>query len=348
VTAKSDLDAAWDVVDLIDKRFETFRKLIDEREVDVAHLTVFYINVLQHYFWRGEPTAAAWKTIDKHIGGIREAHPDTTLFLMSDHGCAEIDTMFYANSWLEREGFLETTRGASSILDRLGVNQTRVSKLAQRLGIHRAVQKLTPELVKQRVPVDEEGAKREQKLDRVDWENTRAVASGQGLIYVVGNDKETRDEIIARLNALNSDVTGTPVAREVLTREQAYTGEYVSDAPAIVFDQTPGIHTSGAIGDNPVFEDVSHWEAENVRTGLFLAAGPDVTGTIDRPVSITDVAPTILHSVNCPVPTDVDGSALELFQDGDPGTIEPVTPAFVDSDSAEEVTDRLEDLGYLQ
>ncbi|GAB3687855.1 alkaline phosphatase family protein [Salinarchaeum chitinilyticum] len=349
VTSSDDTDAAEAIVDLIDQRLETYRNLLQDRDVDVAHCTVFYVNVLQHYFWRDEPTHRAWQVIDDHLGAIREEHPEATLVLLSDHGCAEIDTMFYANAWLEREGFLQTKTDATSAFDRFGVNKKRVSKIAERFGARNFVATITPEFVKRRVPMDEEGAKREQKLERVDWSNSRAIASGQGLIYVLDDSEETRNEIMDRLSDLESDVSGTPIAREVLTREEAYEGPYVEDAPEIVFDQTPGIHTSGAIGDNPVFEDVSHWRAENVRTGLFLADGPDVvTSDVDGPVDITAVAPTVLHSVGCPVPDDVDGEPLQLFDRGEPTYRDPITPEFVTGTGSEEVEDRLEDLGYLQ
>lgn len=348
LTSKEDRDAAADVVDLIDERLQTFRRLLEERSVDVAHVTVFYINNLQHFFWRDDPTLEAWKRIDEHVGAIRESYPEATLLLVSDHGCTDIDTTFYANSWLEREGFLQTTGGAASVLDRVGVNKQRISKLAEQIGVRELVAALAPERLKQAVPEDEEGAKRAQKLDRIDWEHTRAVASGQGLIYVVDDDEETRSEIVDRLRSLRSDITGNPIARDVYTREEAYHGPYVGDAPAIVFDQTPGVHTSGAIGDNPVFEDVSHWSAENVRTGLFLADGPDVVSSVDDRVSITDVAPTILHEHDTPVPSDVDGEPLRLFDRAHPEERDPIVPDFVGDRADDPVQNRLEDLGYLQ
>jgi len=340
---------ASDIVDLIDERLTRFRSVLKKRDVDVAHCTVFYINVLQHYFWRGEPTAEAWQVIDEHIGSIREEYPDASLYLMSDHGCAEIDTMFYANSWLEEEGFLKTTTDSTtSVLERFDINKQRISKLADRIGVRGMIAALAPERIKQAVPEDAEGAKRDQKLDRIDWEQSRAVASGQGLIYVLDGSEETRDQIIERLSELQSDISGIPIARNVYTREEVYNGPYVSDAPMIIFDQTPGVHTSGAIGSNPVFEDVSHWSAENVRTGLFLADGPNVTGTLGDRISITDIAPTILHEHDAAIPSDIDGNSLDLFDWKQPETREPIIPDFVDQQSGEAVQDRLEDLGYLQ
>jgi predicted AlkP superfamily phosphohydrolase/phosphomutase len=348
VTSKDDHAAADTLVDLIKQRLVTFRERLAEDDVDVAHCTVFYINVLQHFFWRGEPTRRAWEIIDEQIGAIREANPDATLLLMSDHGCKDVDTVFYANSWLEEQGYLVTETETADLFTKYGVNKKRLSKLAHRLGIHGLVTRLTPDSVTDQIPEDEEGFKREQKLDKVDWERSKAVASGQGLVYVIDDDPETVDRLIEDLEALeNKD--GEPIARRVMRREEAYDGPYVEDAPEIVFDQRPGVHTSGAIGSNSVFENAGHWVAENVRTGLFLADGPTVEATeLDGPISITDVAPTVLHSVDCPVPTDVDGEPLPLFGDREVETCDPIPFEAVTDTAREGVQDRLEDLGYLE
>lgn len=348
VASKEDLSEAEAMVDLIDQRLATFRELLEENDVDVAHLTVFYINVLQHFFWRGEPTRMAWEVIDEHIGAIREAHPDATLMLMSDHGCKDVDTVFYANSWLEEKGYLVTENDAADALSGVGVNKKKIGKLAHKFGVHGLVTSLAPDWLTSSIPEDEEGFKREQKLEKVDWERSRAVASGQGLIYAIDDDPSTRDELVADLESLTNP-DGDPIAREVLTSQAAYDGEYVDEAPDIVFDQRPGVHTSGAIGSNPVFDDVGHWEAENVRTGLFLADGPDVMAeTLPETISITDLAPTVLASVDCAVPTDMDGKPLDLFGAGEVAEREPIPFEGLDSTSGQEVQERLEDLGYLE
>ncbi|MBX0285478.1 alkaline phosphatase family protein [Haloarcula salinisoli] len=348
VTGKEDREEADGLVELIEQRLETFREQLEAEDVDVAHCTVFYINVLQHFFWRGEPTRRAWEVIDEQIGAIRDDHPDATLLLMSDHGCKDVDTVFYVNSWLESEGYLVTKTETADVFDRYGVNKKRLSKLAHNLGIHSLVTRLAPDRLTEQIPEDEEGFKREQKLEKVDWEQSSAVASGQGLVYVIDDDPDTVKRLIDDLAALENDA-GEPIARQVMRREEAYEGPYVEDAPEIVFDQRPGVHASGAIGSNPIFSDVGHWEAENVRTGLFLADGPDVDATdLDGPISITDVAPTVLHSVDCSVPTDMDGEPLPLFDDRDVATCDPLPFEAATDAAREDVQDRLEDLGYLE
>jgi len=343
VTSNEDTEAATAIVDLIDDRLKTFRYLLNERPVDVAHLTVFYINVLQHFFWRDDVTKRGWKVIDEHIGEIREEYPDAALYLMSDHGCTDIDTMFYANSWLEREGYLATESDASDTFAKFGINKQRVSKIANKLGVHGLITRLTPEFVKDNVPEDEEGFKREQKLDKVNWEESSAVASGQGLIYVI--DKSQQEPLITDLKSLERN--GEPIASEVYTREEVYDGEYVGEAPDVIFDQQNGVHTSGAIGDNPEFTDTGTWKAENVRTGLFLADTVDTDdGSIDE-MSIVDVAPTILHQLGVGVPTDMDGEP-ELLGSRNVESREPIPFESIDSSAADEVAERLEDLGYLE
>jgi predicted AlkP superfamily phosphohydrolase/phosphomutase len=347
VSSNDDLEAADGVIDLIEDRLRTFQRLIDERDVDVAHCTVFYINVLQHFFWRDEPTRRAWELIDEQIGELRAEHPDATLVLMSDHGCTDIDTVFYANAWLEREGYLVTTGDASDALLKAGINKERLSQVAHRLGIHSLATRLAPQTLLDRLPDSDEGFRRERKLERVDWEETTAIASGQGLIYVLDDDPEITAELVDALEGLTVD--GRPIAAEVYRREEAYEGPYVDEGPTIVFDQREGVHTSGAIGDNEVFASAGAWKAENVRTGLFLADGPDVEATsLEETISITDVAPTVLHSVGSAVPEDVDGEPLSLFGDRPVEYREPIPYEEGVGDGSDAVADRLEDLGYLE
>jgi len=343
VTSNEDAEAAAAIVDLIDERLKTFRSLLSERPVDVAHLTVFYINVLQHFFWRDDVTKQAWTVIDDHIGEIRDEYPDAMLYLMSDHGCTDIDTMFYANSWLEREGYLATKSDASDTLAKFGINKQRVSKLANKLGIHSLITRLTPESVKDAVPEDEEGFKREQKLDKVNWSESSAIASGQGLIYVI--DESQQESLIADLKRLKRNEES--IASEVYSREEVYEGDYMDEAPEIVFDQRNGVHTSGAIGDNAVFTDAGTWKAENVRTGLFLADNVEENDEFFDEMSIVDVAPTLLHQLGVGVPTDMDGKP-QLHGSRSVESREPIPFESIDSNAADEVAERLEDLGYLE
>lgn len=346
ITSKDDYEEASRVVDLIDERLQTFRRLLKERQIDFGHCTVFYINALQHYFWRGEPTKRGWEVIDEHIGAIRRTYPDATLYLMSDHGCAEIDTVFYANAWLVKEGY-QTRTGVSGKLANRGINKVRIQNLAKKYGVSEFVKRIVPENIKNRIPEDEHGFKREQKLNKIDWDSTQAIASGQGLIYTMPG--APTEEIVEKLKKVKSPETGKKVAVEVYKSDEIYSGEYVNNGPDIIFQETPGVSTSGAIGQNPVFDTVSHWSAENVRTGLFLAEGPNVeTNTDLSSVSITDVFPTLLLDLDCAIPEGIDGEPLEIFGDKQVSYRDSIPFQQNYTDSESKIQDRLQDLGYLE
>ncbi|MFC7231568.1 alkaline phosphatase family protein [Saliphagus sp. GCM10025308] len=66
-----DYEAAVDAhIEAIDSRFDVAERAIRSGRFDFVHITTFYINVLQHFFWNGKPTYRAWQRIDDRIGEI--------------------------------------------------------------------------------------------------------------------------------------------------------------------------------------------------------------------------------------------------------------------------------------
>ena len=77
-----------DILSIIQSRFDVGFDLLT-KGVDFLHITIFYINVLQHFCYQGQATKEGWKLIDKNLGRLIEtaSSQDYNLFLMSDHGC---------------------------------------------------------------------------------------------------------------------------------------------------------------------------------------------------------------------------------------------------------------------
>lgn len=359
---KNDWDSAAidSVHQVIKSRFDVAHDILD-RGVDFLSLTVFYINVLQHYYGVDAPVVEGWRIIDEHLAELEERCEN--LVVMSDHGSGEIRTVFWVNTWLEREGYLRTTSGVGdSLFSALGNQRDRILDIARAAGLETALRALTPAWLKRRIQPD--GAfQQDSKESLIDWEETVALGSGQGPIYLdrggLANDEyeRLRTELIERFGALSSPMTGEPIAEGVHRGEEVYSGPYIAEGPDLVVEQRDGVHINGGIGRDAVFEGPSKWHSENYRAGVFLLhseygrAGEWVDG-----LNITDLTPTILHLVGEAVPTDIHGKVrTDIFVEGSPpaqrevSRREPLASRQIKAgrDDSDDVVSRLQDLGYL-
>lgn len=334
VVAKKELratpdEAAEEILDVIDARFEIAETLFKEKDIDFLQVTTFYINSLQHYFWDGEYTKRGWKRIDEHLGSFLDQGYD--IVLMSDHGSNKIDTVFHINSWLEEKGYLELNANAAELIHRLGINRDRILRLLAPLGLQSLAGRLAPQFLLDLVPDEQGELPRESKMSNINWEATDVIASGQGPIYLTvesGTEEyeRIRSRLIDRLEGLEGP-NGKPVVSAVHRGEEVYSGEYLDEAPDLVLEQALGVHVQGSVGRSDVFSEPAGdgWRGENKRNGLFVATGPSFeTGTVED-LSILDLAPTLLHLRGHSIPSDMDGDVRKdvFADDSKPGRTEP-------------------------
>lgn len=343
-----------DILELIDIRFQVLKWALETKDLDFVHITVFLINTLQHYFWDEESTLKGWKLIDEHLDDI--VTENRNIIFMSDHGSNEIKTTFQANAWLEDEGYLKreetVTNTVNSIGSRFGFTQRSLSSITEKIGVRHLLRKAFPDSIIDLLP--EEGVSKQRKLDLVDMDRTEAIASGQGLIYLTDpSDDDFRDELMSKLESLSVPETGASIASKVYKKEDVYHGPYLSRAPDIVFDQAPGIHTDELVGDRDVFEAPRKWRGENEREGIFIAHGPAFNNDDLGRVSIMDIMPTLLHQIGEPIPNDIDGSVLDVFDEESPPasrTIEyrdPISKPEERTTVSQGAEERLRELGYF-
>jgi len=163
--------------------------------------------------------------------------------------------------------------------------------------------------------------------------------------------EETVDELVTQLSELTTP-RGTPVASAVHRGDELYPNGDEHSRPDVIFDQGQGLHTSGAVGKQTVFDGPGQWRAENVRDGLFLAHGDQIEPKEEiEPISILDIAPTILYSLGLDIPEDFEWKPVpETNSNRSEVTYRPSLAGKYgeDSESSEEVRDRLADLGYLE
>jgi predicted AlkP superfamily phosphohydrolase/phosphomutase len=168
-----------------------------------------------------------------------------------------------------------------------------------------------------------------------------------------------RDEISTRLLELTDPHTDRPVVECVLKREDVYQGPYVDQAPdLLVRFREERYLAMPALSPVEVFS--KEGMAYHRQAGILIARGPGLRSQqrLDG-ARIFDLAPTILHLLSVPVPTDCDGRVLtELLVSGSDPAERPVqyqppvpsTPGDVDftHSEAKEIEERLRNLGYLE
>lgn len=311
-----DAEAYEEVLDLIDLRFRVAKQLVDDYDLSFLHVTTFYLNSLHHHLWDGEYTKRGWKIVDDHLAEFLDAGHD--LVLMSDHGHAPIEEVFNINVWLEENGYLTYDSTIADTLHTAGINADRLKRIlvhADRLvpidDLRGQAEALAPQWVLNRLP-DEDGELGGSKHEIVDWDETDAIASAQGPVYLtMGREdpryEQLREELIAAFEALTGP-DGRPIANAVYRSEEEYSGAYLEEGPDIVIDKAKHVNIREGLGASDVFpESDPSWSGVNKREGLFAAIGPSFrSGTIDD-LSILDLAPTLLHLHERPIPEDMDG-----------------------------------------
>jgi predicted AlkP superfamily phosphohydrolase/phosphomutase len=233
---------------------------------------------------------AYFRQLDRFIGTIVEtAGSAARVFIASDHGFqAASDRIFYANVWLEQQGYLGWKDSAP--LDHEG--------------------RLTPE-----------GHAGPDTL--IDWTRTTAFAltASSNAIWIrrrrnghagvaVEEYPRVRQRLVDGLTALIDPATGRRVVQRVMTREEAYPGAAVEEAPDLTlvlsdYSFLSVLRTDAVLRPRRLPYGTHHPD------GIFLASGAGIRrGEELAPFSIVDITPTLLHALELPIPSDLDGAPM--------------------------------------
>ncbi|WP_165231290.1 alkaline phosphatase family protein [Aquisphaera insulae] len=162
----------------------------------------------------------------------------------------------------------------------------------------------------------------------VDWSGTKAYALGLGGIYLnlqgregqgqvaPGEADSVRSAIVDRLRGLVDPVLGATAINQVRTREQAYSGAFLGEAPDLLVDFAPGYRTSwgtslGGLPEGHFEDNIKKWSGDHIIDPLlvpgvlfmnqpFRADAPD----------LLDLAPTILAALGVPKGAAMEGKSL--------------------------------------
>ena len=258
---------------------------------------------LAHMFWRftepshpanhGEGVSQYAKVIEEHyrecdeiVGEAMKHMNDDTLFIvLSDHGMNSFQRGLNLNTWLHDNGFL-----------------------ALKAGCH---------------PGDGGDF-----FQNVDWDKTGAFAMGLGCIFLNLRGREAngiisaeeaesvREGIASGLTGLVDSAHGAVAVRNVVRREQVYSGPFLNEAPDLLVNFSEGYRVSwdtplGGVPRGLFTDNHKKWSGDHV---IDPALVPGVLFmnkklSADSP-SLVDLAPTILNSLGVPKGAGMEGRDL--------------------------------------
>ncbi len=380
--------------------------LLENHPQDVMMFVFMSIDTVQHYFWQhmdkghflhdlklapkfGDAVRKVYERLDAAAGQIIDRlPPETTLFVVSDHGGGPVvDRTIFLNRYLAQLGLLNYDEKTTSGIRRLGKKLLRVSFSALRSTLT-SRQKSRLAMLFPKIRQKSEMAY--SSFTSIDWSRTKAYCSEvlasppsiwinlkgvkpQGIVDP-GDYDALVAFIIEKLAELKDPRSGKPVINRVYRRNEIFHGPFAHEGADLVLDWWS---EDSLFSSQPSFpedtgkpaliirehrpSETSEWGGTHRLNGIVIGRGSGFkSGAEIANARLIDIAPTLLHLLGVPVPEDMDGKVLASAFQPDfllarpirsgaaSGTSVTDRPSGYTDEEAAKVEERLQALGYLE
>jgi len=380
--------------------------LLENHPQDVMMFVFMSIDTVQHYFWQhmdkghflhdlklapkfGDAVRKVYERLDAAAGQIIDLlPPETTLFVVSDHGGGPVvDRTIFLNRYLAQLGLLNYDEKTTSGIRRLGKKLLRVSFSALRSTLT-SRQKSRLAMLFPKIRQKSEMAY--SSFTSIDWSRTKAYCSEvlasppsiwinlkgvkpQGIVDP-GDYDALVAFIIEKLAELKDPRSGKPVINRVYRRNEIFHGPFSREGADLVLDWWS---EDSLFSSQPSFpedtgkpaliirehrpSETSEWGGTHRLNGILIGRGSGFkSGAEIANARLIDIAPTLLHLLGVPVPEDMDGKVLASAFQPDfllarpirsgaaSGTSATDRPSGYTDEEAAKVEERLQALGYLE
>ncbi len=260
--AKESLEA---LAEEIDRTFEVRKKAImhflDTGDWNLFIGVITETDRLHHYLWvaledENHPQhnffLDFYRKLDEFIGQVyRKVGEDMPFIMLSDHGFTTIKKEIYLNSWLREQGYLKFKKETPDSMEDIHEESTVFALDPSRIYIH----------LKGKYP---------------------------GGCVESGDYENVRNKVKEHLLSLSCD--GEDVIKNVLTKEEIYTGNFLDEAPDLVALSHEGYDLKGSINKSHVFGN-GFLTGGHTRENALFYINREVTA---KDINIVDVGPTII------------------------------------------------------
>lgn len=316
------------------KQIQTAKELFTNENWEFFFFLYSETDQICHGYWNnifemnslGEKAKKIFKIADNFIGWIINEMRETDLiFIISDHGFGTYKCAIQVNNILRERGLVKTK------LEVISNIITLKSHLQKIMGIKRKfklsflskffVKILNNPLIKNIFSI-----KKLRLLNKllkkfelpfykeiIDFKNSYAyVPTKEAMGIYINKKKEIKSDLINIFR--NLKYNGKNAFKRVLTREETYSGPYISLAPDILLIPDECYPASGLTKE--LF--TQFFPASHKLKGIFIAYGSEIKkGLKMNSFNIYDIAPTILHTFALPIPSDMDGEVLKIIYEED-------------------------------
>jgi predicted AlkP superfamily phosphohydrolase/phosphomutase len=332
----------------IDRRFELLWRTLNREPLDFYMWVEMETDAIQHCSWHmmadeslpnHDAILQVYQRIDQHLARfIDELPEDVTMIMMSDHGAGPIVHTIYLDRWLAQRGWFHYRQGKELTLSDRG---RRVARKVLMNSFYLA-QRFLPVGVKgflKRFTGAHAAVETFMEQAEIDWSRTKAYSVGNlGNINlnIKGRDPEGViepdqveafiDELTAALYTLKDPDTGERMIAQVLRREEVYTGPLIDRAPDLLIrwvdDKYLAVKDYDANPTGPIFGTKQKFgrhgaayaldqTGTHIIEGMVMLYGKGVRPGVQlHGAELLDLAPTVLHLLDTPIPKAMDGKPL--------------------------------------
>jgi predicted AlkP superfamily phosphohydrolase/phosphomutase len=382
-----------DLHDLIDVQLRYALRLMKDQPTDVLMLHFLATDNGSHALWRfmdkthprhdpalaaryGDALLKVYQHLDRavaqvlNLAKVSEPSQGCNTIIMSDHGFGPLHRAINLNILFIEKGLMHLKPKFFTQLRwwafRNGLTPATAYKILSKLGLQNITAKVSRKARNELVG-------KFLSFEDVDWSRTIAYSMGHvGQIYInlqgrephgiVTPDRyaEARQKVIDALNTLIDPATGKPLVDRIIPREEAAHGPHADQGADLhlILDGYRTIAFPLFATDGRVLTPQIRGDSGCHRLhGIFIGSGAAfANGAAVNSARIIDLAPTILHILNVPVPEDMDGRVLtdalapelraQATQVGAAAATATAQVDFTEEEQAE-VEERLRALGYL-
>ncbi len=289
-----------EIIDLEDKRANALNYLLENNNWNFCMMFFRQTDRIAHRWWHTDELLKAYKRSDHHLSQILDKY-DADTIIFSDHGFEGLHTSINLSYILMREGLIKLT-GKKRHRSFVAWLRFNVSRFAKKHGFISHLRIIIPKQVIEKTPSGQ----------TLSWFNVLAhkmldfnktevypISSGKVIpLFVFGDKEKVKNVIRNRLDEFNFNYN---------LKDMDNSDPKVPDL-MLETDQEGYFFYTNFDANEPVSKVK---KSTHNKRGIFIANGNSfASGKVDD-LKITDLAPTILHYFNVPLPSDYEGRVLK-------------------------------------